>query len=67
MKLKLNKSNTNLKNEIDNIKKDIENIKNYLFKKLFHESTIITNFEETINLKKWIYEKNSNNVNKEIK
>ena len=51
----LNKSNSNLKNEIDNIKKDIENINNYIFKKIFYESTIITNFEEIANIKKWIY------------
>ena len=63
----LNKSNISLKNEIDTIKKDIENINNYIFKKIFYESNIINNFEETINIKKWIYEKNYNNINKEIK
>ena len=63
----LNKSNINLKNEIDNIKKDIENLNNYLFKNIFHESNIIYNFKEKINIKKWIYEKNSSNINKEIK
>ena len=63
----LNKSNISLKNEIDTIKKDIENINNYIFKKIFYESNIINNFEETINIKKQIYEKNCNNINKEIK
>jgi len=63
----LNKNNNCLRNEIDNIKKDIENLNNYLFKNIIHKSNIINNFEEAINIKKWIYEKNNNNINKELK
>ena len=62
----LNKSNNNLKNEIEIIKKDIEALK-VVDIKLLNDSNIINNFKEEIYIKKWVCEKNSNNIDKEIK
>lgn len=63
----LNKDNKDLKNEMNNIKKDLDNLKAILFQHILPGSSIIKNFEEVINIKKWINEKNEKNINKEIK
>ena len=63
----LNKENINLKNDVLNIKKDMEKLKNVLSNKILDESSIINNYIELINIKKWIIEKNEKNNNKEIK
>lgn len=63
----LNKDNKDLKNEMSNIKSDLENLKAFLFQQSFSGSNIIQNFEEVINIKKWINGKNEKNINKEIK
>ena len=63
----LNKDNKDLKNEMSNIKSDLENLKAILFQQSFSRSNIIQNFEEVINIKKWINGKSEKNINKEIK
>lgn len=63
----LNKDNKDLKNEMSNIKSDLENLKSFLFQQSFSGSNIIQNFEEVINIKKWINGKSEKNINKEIK
>lgn len=63
----LNKDNKDLKNEMSNIKSDLENLKAILFQQSFSRSNIIQNFEEVINIKKWINGKNEKKINKEIK
>ena len=52
---------------MSNIKSDLENLKAILFQQSFSRSNIIQNFEEVINIKKWINGKSEKNINKEIK
>ena len=52
---------------MSNIKSDLENLKAILFQQSFSRSNIIQNFEEAINIKKWINGKNEKKINKEIK
>ena len=52
---------------MSNIKSDLENLKSFLFQQSFSGSNIIQNFEEVINIKKWINGKNEKKINKEIK